>query len=146
MSNGTTEVGIEPKANIEAIVAQPAVPAGPCRILSLDGGGAKGFYTLGILKEIEGIVGVPLCERFQLIFGTSTGAIIAALLGLGHKVDAIHELYKKHVPSIMRRRTARGKTKALRACLKTQKSPINLHIWLYFFDHLPHQTGDAIHS
>jgi uncharacterized protein len=25
----------------------------PCRILSLDGGGAKGFYTLGVLREIE---------------------------------------------------------------------------------------------
>jgi hypothetical protein len=24
------------------------------RVLSLDGGGAKGFYTLGVLKEIEG--------------------------------------------------------------------------------------------
>ena len=114
MSNGTTGIGIEPRANTEAIVAQPAASAGPCRILSLDGGGAKGFYTIGILKEIEGIVGVPLCERFQLIFGTSTGAIIAALLGLGYKVDAIHELYKKHVPLIMRRRTARGKTKALK--------------------------------
>lgn len=34
----------------------------------------------------------------------------------------------------------------LRACLKTQKSPMNLHILLYFFDHLPQQTGDAIHS
>jgi hypothetical protein len=29
----------------------------PCRILSLDGGGAKGFYTLGVLKGIEGKVG-----------------------------------------------------------------------------------------
>lgn len=26
-----------------------------CRILSLDGGGAKGFYTLGVLKEIEAL-------------------------------------------------------------------------------------------
>ena len=25
----------------------------PCRILSLDGGGAKGFYTLGVLREIK---------------------------------------------------------------------------------------------
>ena len=25
-----------------------------CRILSLDGGGAKGFYSLGVLKEIVG--------------------------------------------------------------------------------------------
>ena len=26
---------------------------------SLDGGGAKGFYTLGVLKEIEGMLGCP---------------------------------------------------------------------------------------
>lgn len=29
------------------------------RILSLDGGGAKGFYTLGVLKEIEALLGFP---------------------------------------------------------------------------------------
>jgi len=29
------------------------------RILSLDGGGAKGFYTLGVLKEIEGMLKCP---------------------------------------------------------------------------------------
>jgi hypothetical protein len=28
-----------------------------CRVLSLDRGGAKGFHTLGTLKEIEGIIG-----------------------------------------------------------------------------------------
>src|SRR6267378_7610996 len=53
----------------------------PCRILSLDGGGAKGFYTLGVLKGIEGMFGgAQLCERFDLIFGTSTGSIIGALI------------------------------------------------------------------
>ena len=41
-----------------------------CRVLSLDGGGAKGFYTLGALKEIEGLVGGKLCDRFDLVFGT----------------------------------------------------------------------------
>jgi predicted acylesterase/phospholipase RssA len=30
-----------------------------CRILSLDGGGAKGFYTLGVLREIEAMVDCP---------------------------------------------------------------------------------------
>jgi predicted acylesterase/phospholipase RssA len=53
----------------------------PCRILSLDGGGAKGFYTLGALKEIEAIVGRPLCECFDLIFGTSTGGINCRVVG-----------------------------------------------------------------
>ncbi|MEP8209906.1 hypothetical protein ABKS34_10880 [Klebsiella pneumoniae] len=28
-----------------------------CRVLALDGGGAKGFYTLGVLKEIEAMLG-----------------------------------------------------------------------------------------
>jgi patatin-like phospholipase/acyl hydrolase len=50
----------------------------PYRVLTLDGGGAKGFYTLGVLREIEGLVSMPLHEKFDLIFGTSTGAIIAA--------------------------------------------------------------------
>jgi len=31
--------------------------AGVFRVLSLDGGGAKGFYTLGILEELEALLG-----------------------------------------------------------------------------------------
>ncbi len=71
------------------------------RILSLDGGGAKGFYTLGVLREIEGLIRGPLCERFDLVFGTSTGSIIAALITLGYSVDDILALYKKHVIEIV---------------------------------------------
>ena len=85
----------------------------PCRILSLDGGGAKGFYTLGVLKEIEAMLGQPLHERFDLIFGTSSGAIIAALLALGHCVDEIHDLYRKHVTTVMGCRTRAGRSAAL---------------------------------
>jgi predicted acylesterase/phospholipase RssA len=90
------------------------MPTGqPFRILALDGGGAKGFYTLGILKEIEAMIGEPLHRRFNLIFGTSTGAIIAALLALGQSVDAIHETYKQHVPVVMSQRSRRTRTAAL---------------------------------
>jgi uncharacterized protein len=85
----------------------------PCRILSLDGGGAKGFYTLGVLREIEGLIGRPLCECFDLIFGTSTGAIIAALLGLGKSVKQIGELYEEHVPTVMSKKSRREKSRAL---------------------------------
>jgi uncharacterized protein len=84
-----------------------------CRILSLDGGGAKGFYTLGTLKEIEGLSGRKLCETFDLVFGTSTGAIIAALVGLGYSVDDILELYRKHVVKVMARWLPTRKTAAL---------------------------------
>lgn len=86
---------------------------GLCRVLSLDGGGAKGFYTLGVLKEIEGMMKCPLYKRFDLVFGTSTGAIIAALIALGYEIEEIHTLYKEHVPRIMRVRSRSGKSKAL---------------------------------
>lgn len=87
----------------------------PCKILSLDGGGAKGFYTLGVLREIEGITKAPLCETFDLIFGTSTGAIIAALLALGKTVKEISELYEAYVPTVMRRKGRAEKSAALKA-------------------------------
>jgi patatin-like phospholipase/acyl hydrolase len=85
----------------------------PYRILSLDGGGAKGFYTLGVLLEVEGLIGRPLHERFDLVFGTSTGAIIAALIALGHKVEEIHALYREHVVKVVACKTPSAKTAAL---------------------------------
>lgn len=90
-------------------------PDGQFRILTLDGGGAKGFYTLGVLKEIEAMLGCPLHKRFDLIYGTSTGAIIAALIALGCTVDEIHKLYEEHVPTVMRSKSASRKSKALAA-------------------------------
>lgn len=84
------------------------------RVLALDGGGAKGFYTLGVLKEIEAMVGCPLHQKFDLVFGTSTGAIIASLIALGHNVDAILELYREHVPTVMSQKTAPSRSQALK--------------------------------
>jgi len=85
------------------------------RVLCLDGGGAKGFYTLGVLKEVEGLVGCGLHERFDLVYGTSTGAIIAALICLGRTVDEILELYREHVVRVVSRRLPRAKTAALQS-------------------------------
>ncbi len=84
------------------------------RVLALDGGGAKGFYTLGVLKEIEAMVGFPLHQKFDLVFGTSTGAIIASLIALGHSTDSILELYRKHVPTVMSQKTAPARSQALK--------------------------------
>lgn len=85
----------------------------PLRVLSLDGGGAKGFYTLGVLREIEGMIQSPLSQRFDLVFGTSTGAIIACLIALGYQIDDIYNLYRQHVPTIMGQRSACARTAAL---------------------------------
>jgi len=82
-------------------------------ILVLDGGGSKGVYTLGVLKELELKLGEPLYKCFGLIYGTSTGSIIAALIALGHTVDEIEKLYLDLIPKIMIPKTKAGKSNAM---------------------------------
>src|SRR2546428_6916495 len=95
-----------PNDNIQTDAA-----AKPFRVLSLDGGGAKGVYTLGVLKEVEAIANAPLCEVFDLIFGTSTGSIIAALIALGYRIEEIERLYFTIVPKIMEHRFSKSRSK-----------------------------------
>ena len=83
-------------------------------ILCLDGGGSKGIYTLGVLKELETAAGKPLCEVFQLIYGTSTGSIIASMLALGYDVDQIKQKYLQLIPPIMKCYGSGRKSKKLR--------------------------------
>ncbi len=89
------------------------------RVLSLDGGGAKGFYTLGILREIEALIGCRIHERFDLIFGTSTGSIITAMLALGKSAQEVIALYQGNVPKVMRHKDADGRSGALAELAKT---------------------------
>jgi uncharacterized protein len=76
---------------------------GPKRILALDGGGLRGVLTLGMLREIETLLRARhgddpefrLSDYFDLIAGTSTGAIIAGGLSLGMSVDEVHGHYMR---------------------------------------------------
>ncbi len=69
---------------------------GPKRILALDGGGVRGALTIGFLEELErtlrerhGRPSLTLCDYFDLIGGTSIGAIIAVGLAIGMEVAEI---------------------------------------------------------
>ncbi len=69
----------------------------PKRILALDGGGLRGVLTLGLLARLESLLAARhdagadfrLCHYFDLIAGTSTGAIIAACLARGMTIAEI---------------------------------------------------------
>lgn len=53
------------------------------RILCLDGGGTRGITAISSMRSIvDAIGGVEVCDAFDMIAGTSTGAIIAFLVGL----------------------------------------------------------------
>ena len=85
--------------------------AGPKRILALDGGGLRGILTLGILKQLEDELrarhendpAFRLCHYFDLIAGTSTGAIIAATLAIGWSIDEITTKYFELGTRVFRR-------------------------------------------
>lgn len=62
-------------------------------ILSIDGGGLKGIYAATILLEMEENLKINHAEKFDLIVGTSTGAIIAAGLATGIPAQTIVDLY-----------------------------------------------------
>lgn len=64
---------------------------------------------------VEGMLGGGrLHERFDLVYGTSTGSIIAALICLGHSMKEIHGIYDEHVVKVMGKRLPWSKSKALR--------------------------------
>ena len=86
----------------------------PFFILSLDGGGSLGVYTLGVLVEIERMLGRPLFKVFDLIYGTSTGSIIASMIALGEDVEnTITKRYFMIAPDVMGRFSSKSKSAAI---------------------------------
>jgi len=78
------------------------------RVLSIDGGGMRGIYTSTFLAEVEKafahkrscVDGLDIGKAFQLIVGTSTGAIIGCGLAKGASPSTMAKLYKDHGPLI----------------------------------------------
>lgn len=62
-------------------------------ILCLDGGGMRGILTIQLLKKFEAIAGIPCYELFDMVSGTSTGAIIAGLITMGRSAVDIETMY-----------------------------------------------------
>jgi hypothetical protein len=77
---------------------------GPKKLLALDGGGIRGVVTLEVLGRIEEMLRAEtsagddfvLADYFDYIGGTSTGAVIAAGLAAGRRVDELLRLYTEH--------------------------------------------------
>lgn len=70
-------------------------------ILSIDGGGIRGIIPAKVLAELEQKLqeiepGKKLHEYFDLICGTSTGAILAIAIALGIPAADLVKFYKEH--------------------------------------------------
>jgi hypothetical protein len=85
----------------EAIMPDSVSTDRPRRLLTIDGGGLAGLVPAEALIQVEQQLNQltgsdkPLCDRFDLIAGTSTGAILAAGLALGLKAADLRDFYLK---------------------------------------------------
>jgi uncharacterized protein len=50
------------------------------RILALNGGGVRGYFTLEVLKHLEKQSNKKISDMFDLVVGTSSGALIGSLI------------------------------------------------------------------
>ena len=116
--------------------------AGPKRILALDGGGIRGTVSLGYLKRIEHLLrdrhnapDLVLADYFDLIGGTSTGAIIAAALAIGMSADKVERIYLEFGGSVFGERKGRIGLPRL-GILRGRYSPepLRRHLKDYFQD------------
>ena len=89
------------------------------RILSLDGGGICGVFSLQVLKRIEAILreergrpGLVLREEFDFFAGTSTGAIIAAGLAWGMSAADIERFFVEQGAAMFTKASWRGRWRA----------------------------------
>lgn len=109
------------------------------RILSLDGGGVRGYLTTLILENIEKQLHFqdktqkPLGKYFDLIAGTSTGAIIGGLLAIGKSAKEIRVIYERDIKEIFSNDMKReGKELFLKA--KYKKDNLKIKASEYFGD------------
>jgi patatin-like phospholipase/acyl hydrolase len=81
-------------------------------MLALDGGGTRGIVSIAFLERIEALLrersgkgdAFRLSDHFDLIGGTSTGAIIAAGLATGRTVAELKTIYFELGPAVFRKR------------------------------------------
>lgn len=70
------------------------------KILSIDGGGIKGIYSAAVLAKLEELSGNKIADCFNLVCGTSTGGLIALLLGAGFSAKEIVQFYSDNAKYI----------------------------------------------
>lgn len=74
------------------------------KMLALSGGGYRGLFSCHVLSRYERETNRKTGEAFDLIVGTSTGALLGAAIALGIPAAKIEQTYRLEGPRIFSRR------------------------------------------
>lgn len=80
--------------------------ANTLRILSLDGGGARGYLSVSFLSKLQSFFDKPLWQIFDVIAGSSTGGLQALSYAYGKTIDEVKPFYLTEAPWVFTIRTA----------------------------------------
>jgi uncharacterized protein len=82
------------------------------RVLAIDGGGIRGLIPALVLAEIERRSRQPIARLFDLVAGTSTGAVLACVLTRPNPMPATQAaaLYEREGPQVFDRSLAKKVT------------------------------------
>jgi hypothetical protein len=106
---GTTTSPVTKMIPLECNRDRHLFKPGPKRLLALDGGGVRGAISVAFLERIEAVLAarlgreVRLGDWFDLVGGTSTGAVIAGALALGYRAQDVKEFYLRLAPRVFKR-------------------------------------------
>lgn len=94
---------------------EDASPQRPYRVLCIDGGGMRGIYTAALLDKLtnyyarqRGVEALDVGKAFDLIAGTSTGAILGCAAAIGRPMASVVALYEEHGSAIFPHRIKDG--------------------------------------
>lgn len=111
------------------------------RILALDGGGLRGTFTAAVLAKWDDMIksggGNEIIKHFDLVAGTSTGAILALGLALGRTPLEMLDFYRNQGPRIFH------KDRWLRHWLKSKHESTTLRATLESVLNTKRLTSDS---
>ncbi|HEX6976452.1 MAG TPA: patatin-like phospholipase family protein, partial [Vicinamibacterales bacterium] len=106
--------------------------AAPFRVLALDGGGIRGFFAARLLERLVERAGrdpsrIDFGTAFQLIVGTSTGALIGSALAAGIPLTRIAAIFRTSGAAIFPRPAPMGWTSMAWCVLHWRRPSANAH-------------------
>ena len=122
---------------MEPDIGEPKSISKPFYILSIDGGGFRGLFAAHLLRRMEEEWQIDWRNRFGLMAGTSTGAILAAGLACEKSAVQLADFYTTHAETIFTPRlrsrydllklfTSRYSSKSLKTLLEATLGEITL--------------------
>ena len=101
------------------------------KVLSLDGGGVRGIFSIQLLSLIEKELAIRIYDAFDIIVGTSTGSITAGAISIEYPLEQLVGKYESWAEKIFKRKKLGS---CIYCCSKYDNKPLKYFLHKTFKD------------